>query len=295
MIRARQGTATGSRVAILRAASRLVPRERRGEWLSEWEAELMYVEGVNARKPACAQSHSELYRFAMGAVLDAAWLRRDDLRRGIRERRWLRSPVNCVLALAGLAALATWPWIGTGGFHSGLIEGSRDRGVIVGYFWSLALAMIALPANRSLLFADYPLAAGGLTQIGALRRWSFLASKFGLIVAIVFFATLDLLNLVGLASAHSQATVDAAQGCVLGPLAALAYVAAFRWALRDQRQRCPMCLRRLSDTTRTGRNGQTMVDSRGADYVCARGHGLMRVPDIATSYSVPTWMNVQSS
>lgn len=295
MNRTRESTAGAMPAAILRGASTLVPRVRRAEWLAEWQAELWYVVRANAGGSARVRSQREAVRFAMGAVRDAAWLRRDSLWQRICQRRWLRSPVNCMLVLVGLAALTAWPWFRAGGFQSALIAGGSDRGAIVGYFWSLVLAMIALPANRSLLFAEYPLAAGGLAQIGVWRRWSFLGAKFALIVAIVFFASLDLMNLIGLASAHSQGAVDAAQGCVLGPLTALVCAAAFRWALRDQRQRCPLCLLRLCDPARIGLNGQTIVDSRGTDYFCARGHGLMRVPDVTTSYNSPRWLDLESS
>jgi hypothetical protein len=281
--------------AILRGASRLVPRLRRAEWLSEWQAELWYVQLADTRNSGRKQQTSGALRFALGALRDAALLCRDALWLGVYERRWLRSPVNCLLALAGFAALLAWSWLRVGGFHAANIDDGASRGIIVGYFWSLALAMIVLPANRSLLLAEYPLAAGGVAQLGALRRRSFLGVKLLLIVPIVFFALTDLANLIGLASAQSQAVVDAMQGCTLGPLAALTYAAAFRWALLDQHHRCPACLRRLSDPVRIGLSGQTIVNPRATDYFCARGHGLMRFPDVTTTYGSPRWLDGETS
>ena len=156
MNRACTSAAGGMPAAIVRGASRLVPQVRRAEWLAEWQAELWYVERANATKSNTAWSRHDVVRFAIGAVRDAAWLCREGLWRGIRQRRWLRSPVNCALALAGLAALAAWPWFRAGGFHTALSVGGGDRGVIVGYFWSLALAMIALGVSdiRDLFLDD---------------------------------------------------------------------------------------------------------------------------------------------
>jgi len=38
------------------------------------------------------------------------------------------------------------------------------------------------------------------------------------------------------------------------------YLLAFRWALIDQRQRCPVCLRLLTSPTRIGAPSQTFLD-----------------------------------
>lgn len=78
---------------LIRAASWLVPAQRRAEWTKEWLAELHY-----------AQEHSseaQSYAFARGAFHDAVWQQRDfwTLK---RSRRVAQSPGACLAVLAAL-------------------------------------------------------------------------------------------------------------------------------------------------------------------------------------------------
>ena len=83
-------------VAILKAASVLVPRAQRQEWLAEWSSELWYVEDARAG------SHG----FCMGAFRDAIWIRWNaPLPPPSRLLRW-SSPSHCLMALAALAVLS---------------------------------------------------------------------------------------------------------------------------------------------------------------------------------------------
>jgi hypothetical protein len=56
------------------------------------------------------------------------------------------------------------------------------------------------------------------------------------------------------------------------------------WALADQRQRCPVCLRLLSNPTRIGNSAQLVLGSYGAELMCNRGHGSLYVPTVPTSW-----------
>ncbi len=76
---------------LIRAASLLVPSERRAEWIKEWLAELHY-----------AQEHAgeaRSYAFARGAFHDAVWQQRDfwTLKRA---QRLAQSPRFCLAVLA---------------------------------------------------------------------------------------------------------------------------------------------------------------------------------------------------
>ena len=86
---------------MLRAAALLVPRELRAEWLAEWGAELWVVRRVSGRATS----------FCLGAFRDALWVRRNNPA-GDERAVLLKSPVGCLLVLAGLAAvtvgLAYW-------------------------------------------------------------------------------------------------------------------------------------------------------------------------------------------
>jgi hypothetical protein len=79
-------------------------------------------------------------------------------------------------------------------------------------------------------------------------------------------------------------------------------ILALRWALIDQRQRCPVCLRLLSHPTRIGGPAQTFLEWYGTELICAQGHGLLYVPEIPSSccntqrwqYLDPSWSSLFS-
>ncbi len=81
-------------LALLRVASRLVPRHQREGWLAEWRAEVLHRWGrLEARQQLGPRQQAEIARRVMGALPDAVWLRRQltldadlvhDLRHGLR-------------------------------------------------------------------------------------------------------------------------------------------------------------------------------------------------------------------
>jgi hypothetical protein len=74
------------------------------------------------------------------------------------------------------------------------------------------------------------------------------------------------------------------------------WLLALRWALIDQRQRCPVCLRLLNNPVRIGTPSQTFLEWYGVESTCSRGHGLLHVPEIPSSYSGnSTWLRLGSS
>jgi len=140
---------------------------------------------------------------------------------------------------------------------------------------SIALALLILPAVTTLSPSEYP-------SKRRLRRWGFLVLKIGLILPLVFFCTLD--------ASFILAPVLVPFGLLIG------YFAGFRWALADQRRRCPVCLRRLACPTRIGCSSNVLLDWCGTELICTRGHGLLHVPEIlVSSYSMPRWMQLDSS
>jgi hypothetical protein len=59
----------------------------------------------------------------------------------------------------------------------------------------------------------------------------------------------------------------------------------FRWVITDQRRRCPVCLRLLTNPVGIGNSSHTFLEWYGAESVCSRGHGLQHMPEISASYS----------
>ena len=73
-------------------------------------------------------------------------------------------------------------------------------------------------------------------------------------------------------------------------------VVAMRWALADQRRRCPVCLRVLSNPTRIGGPSHVFLEWYGTELICVQGHGLLYVPEIPTScYSTQRWQYLDPS
>jgi hypothetical protein len=115
-----------------------------------------------------------------------------------------------------------------------------------------------------------------------MRRWIFLGLKLALIVPIVLCGVLDL------ASPGLMATAPLA--LVIG------LYFAFRWVLNDQRGRCPVCLRPLTNGVRMGSRSQTFLQWYGTELICAKGHGLLHVPEVPNScYSTQRWHELDPS
>jgi hypothetical protein len=114
-----------------------------------------------------------------------------------------------------------------------------------------------------------------------MRRWIFLAVKIVLVLPIVLFGSVALFSMI---AAGLQA-----HGMIVSS------VIGFRWVLMDQRRRCPICLRVLSNPTTIGQASRTLLELYGTELMCARGHGLLHVPEIRNSYSEQRWLHLDSS
>jgi len=76
----------------------------------------------------------------------------------------------------------------------------------------------------------------------------------------------------------------------------LALLFSFRWALRDQRRRCPVCLRLLTHPARVGHASRSFLAWHGTEFMCGKGHGLLHVPEMATTwFSTQRWLCLDSS
>jgi len=95
----------------------------------------------------------------------------------------------------------------------------------------------------------------------------FLAAKIALILPTTLFGALDL------ASIGPHFLPFVAQFLLFS------WVFALRWALTDQRRRCPVCLRLLANPVRIGQSSRMLLEWHGTELMCLRGHGLLHVPD----------------
>jgi hypothetical protein len=73
------------------------------------------------------------------------------------------------------------------------------------------------------------------------------------------------------------------------------WILVLRWMLLDQRRRCPVCLRLLTDPIRIGSPSRTFLEWYGGESMCSRGHGLLQVSEISNSCSGNEWLNLDHS
>lgn len=250
--------------AILLAAALLVPGAEREEWLTEWTSELWYLRRDGGASTA---------KFCFGSFRDAWWLRRNRVSAECKGRPWLRSPGRCIAVLLALAFVAC-SIAGFMPFRSPYYEGD----FLFGQLFVLGMALLLLQIGAPFAWTEYAFATGGRT-----RWWIFFGLKAVLILTIVFFGTLDLGRIVAPAGLLPHATL-------------IGYVSGFRWVLRDQHRRCPVCLRLLTNPVRIGEASHMLLDWYGTELICAKGHGLLHVPEIPTSsYSGQRWQRLDPS
>jgi hypothetical protein len=147
------------------------------------------------------------------------------------------------------------------------------------YVLMLAIGLAVASAITPFSMGEYE---GRQRPFARSRRWIFFAAKIALLLPIVVCGSLDLgaLTSMGLG----------VQGLVVGNVVAL------RWAIVDQRRRCPVCLRILTAPTRIGGASHAFLEWYGTELICGRGHGMMRVPEIRTSsYWTERWVYLDAS
>jgi hypothetical protein len=157
------------------------------------------------------------------------------------------------------------------------------------FLFTLAAALITLPATTALPLGEYPRHSGRLPWAGKGRRWIFLSSKFLLVVPLVFLTSIDV--------AYGVPSL----GCTTAQYIQLAIsffglLFAFRWILQDQRKRCPLCLRVLSNPARVGQASRNFLAWNGTELICSGGHGLLHIPELPTSwFGTQRWLYLDPS
>ncbi len=157
------------------------------------------------------------------------------------------------------------------------------------YEFAVFLALIALPAVISVSLGDSHVSSHRPSMKQRLNRALFLGAKFALIAAIGFAASLDLAysNTLGYSPfAECLQLLWCFTICLFG----------FRWAIADQRKRCPVCLRRVTNPATVGLASRTFLGWNGTEMICMGGHALLHVPSLPTSwFSGQRWLYLDSS
>ncbi|HEX8710245.1 MAG TPA: hypothetical protein VF730_00140, partial [Terracidiphilus sp.] len=157
------------------------------------------------------------------------------------------------------------------------------------FLFGVLLALLALPATVSVSRSEYSLLSHKLSWSRRLRRWAFLAAKILLLLPIAYFASLD--------CAYAYSTLFSPFSVYLHLFTCfLICLAGIGWACRDQRQRCPVCLHRVTHPARVGAASQTFLGWSGTELICAGGHTLLHIPALPTSwFSSQRWLYLDGS
>jgi len=168
----------------------------------------------------------------------------------------------------------------------------------VGYFddgrWAcsllgIVLAFLMLPFVNHASIGGYSSRSHKPPLVRRSLFWAFLIVKISAIVAIVYFASVDLACLFVQPLSYLSENIQAASAVVLCLLGT-------NWAFRDQQQRCPYCLRRMAHPVQVGQPSRTFLDWNGTELVCEHGHVLLHIPEIPTSwFGAPRWVSLDRS
>lgn len=166
---------------------------------------------------------------------------------------------------------------------------NRGRQPWVQFLFALFLASLALPATTSLPLGEYPHTSHRLTAGIRVRRWLFLLFK---LAASILFACF-----VGMSIAYaSEQLAPSTAAFVQMTVTFLVCLITFRWTLKDQRRRCPVCLEVLQNPARVGEPSRNFLSWNGIELICVGGHGFLHVPELPTSwFGTQRWLYLDPS
>lgn len=173
-----------------------------------------------------------------------------------------------------------------------LLGVSLDRGTPsqwAVFVFAVFLGFLALPATTSVSLGDYSLSPKRTSWSNRLHRWSFLSAKIALLLPIVYFVSLDL--------AYGPTTFNSTTAVYIQLVSSFSIcLFGLRWVLRDQRRRCPVCLRRVVHPAHVGYASRMFLAWNGTEMICMSGHTLLHVPEMPTSwFSTQRWLYLDTS
>jgi len=245
---------------LLRVGLRLTPPDDRENWLRCWQAELWHR---HHPRDASRTGATDLYA---GLIRDALWLRGESWRIA-----FAGTAIVCLLVLSGLLLLTSLPLLVLTGTPHALMLFLIAAGPR--FLCEATLVTIVSFATASQYLEHTP-RASMLTQ---LRSRLFQAAKSAFVLAIAFLLSTDVFQPIR--SAHCFVAE------ILHPLGfVLLALCGLRWSFHDGGRRCQHCLRALASPARVGRPSWNFLDTNGTELLCTRGHGLLSIPEIETSW-----------
>jgi hypothetical protein len=171
----------------------------------------------------------------------------------------------------------------------GVSLGAGNPGPWGVFLFTAFLALLTLPATTSVSLGEYAVCSHKPSWSRRLYRWGFLGAKIALLMPIAYLASLDL--------AYGCTRLDVTTAVYIQLVASFSIcLFGLNWALRDQRQRCPVCLRRVVHPAQVGYASRTFLAWNGTELMCMGGHTLLHVPGLPTSwFSTQRWLYLDSS
>ncbi len=157
------------------------------------------------------------------------------------------------------------------------------------YRFAALLALLALPAITSVSLGEYSVSAHRPPWPRRILRWMYLAAKFTLLLPIAYFVSLDC------SYWHASQQTAASEYAQLFSTFVICLFG-IRWALLDQRRRCPVCLKRVAHPAQVGLASRTFLAWNGTELICTGGHTLLHVPSLPTSwFGTQRWLYLDAS
>jgi hypothetical protein len=157
------------------------------------------------------------------------------------------------------------------------------------YLFAVLLGLLALPAITTVSLGESSLDSQQTSWWRKLVRWSFFSTKIGLLFPIIYFVSFDLAygdRSLGREGAIYIQLISTFSLCLFG----------MRWVLKDQRQRCPVCVRTVCHPAHVGQASWTFLDWNGTEMVCMGGHTMLHVPSLPTSwFGSQRWLYLDTS
>jgi hypothetical protein len=167
-----------------------------------------------------------------------------------------------------------------------------------GYFddgrWTLSLcgillALLALPFITSPAVGGYRRGSPKPPLSKRSRFWAFLLVRIAIVLAIAYYASADLA--FSLLKPFSQLS-----GCLQCGSAFVICLVSMSWVFRDQKRRCPVCLRQMAYAVEVGETSRTFLAWNGTELLCVFGHTLLHIPGSPTSwFSARRWVCLDRS
>jgi hypothetical protein len=195
----------------------------------------------------------------------------------------------CTARIAGVAPRSSWrlpgkvdAWllepnseIGSGGPEYAVAHLTPSGEFQIGPRWVISLfavllASLAVPAITLMSKGEYSLGSQKPSPKRRLSRWGFLSAKIALLIPIVYFASLDL--------AYScMSSFSTLSGYIHFACSFSICLSGLCWVFQDQKQRCPVCLRQVTNPARVGQPSQIF------ELICLNGHTLLYLPEIPSN------------